>query len=395
MEFMSGKNRFNKTRFWITFMVFCGSGLFNLVGLGGGVHAGQREKLLESAYRMQGEYEGRIVLPDFPRWSGLQVVATGLNRFDAYLLDGGLPGAGWDRAGRQLFQGEGNPNVTLTRPGTSLRLKVLDQYPGIVFVFQGNYRVGTLRKVFRRSPTLGLEPPARGIVLFRDADHHRLKNVQINPDGTLGIGAETIDQVRNVRLHVEFRTPFDPEKSGQARGNSGVYIQRRYEVQILDSFGLDLEPNRCGGLYRQKSADINMAFPPGSWQSYDIYFFAAKFDEQGKRIQKARITVVQNGVKIHDNYELLNKTGAGRPEAPTPGPIWFQNHGDPVQFRNLWMVPLEDGEILPEDLNPAYGIFEAGLVESLPAVNPSSNLDTVPECCLRGIGRIRGRLFGK
>lgn len=316
---------------------------------------------LEAAFQIQGEYVGRIVSPDHPSKSGLQIVATSESTFDVYLLDGGLPGDGWDQKGRELFQGAGYEKAEFFNDESPLTFRYLDAYPGMIFAYQNNYRIGTFRKVQRQSPTLGLMPPKNGVVLFQDKDNHRLKNVKINPDGTLGIGAETIDMVRNVRLHVEFRTPFEPEKTGQGRGNSGVYIQRRYEVQILDSFGLDLEPNRCGGLYRQKSADINMAFPPLSWQTYDIYFYAAQFDAAGKRTKKARITVVQNGVTIHDNYELVNKTGAGRNESPEPGPIWFQDHRDPVQFRNLWMVNLDDGEVLPSDLDPSYGIFKGSM----------------------------------
>lgn len=313
---------------------------------------------LDSAFQIQGEYEGRIVLPDFPLNSGLQIVATSETTFDAYLLDGGLPGAGWDQKGRRLFQGSGYPSATLTSETSPLVLRYLAHYPGLIFVYHRGYRIGTLRKIHRTSPTTNLQPPSGAIVIFNGKEEPRLKNVKINPNGTLGIGAETTDLIHNARIHVEFKTPFEPNNTGQGRGNSGVYIQRRYEVQILDSFGLDLEPNRCAGLYRQKSADINMAFPPESWQTYDIYFYAAKFNAEGKRTQKARITVVQNGVKVHDNYELVNKTGAGRKESPEPGPIWFQDHRNLVQFRNLWMVPLADDEVLTSDMNPKYGIFD-------------------------------------
>ena len=223
-------------------------------------HGADGQAELESAFQIQGEYVGRIVHPELPIRSGLQVVATSATTFDAYLLDGGLPGDGWDGQGRMVFPGSGNGNAQFERSDSPLVMRYLKQFPGIIFVYLDGYRIGTLRKVYRNSPTLGLPAPENAIVLFRDQDQHRLKNVTINPNGTLGIGAETVDQVHNVRLHVEFRTPFEPEKEGQGRGNSGVYIQRRYEVQILDSFGLDLEPNRCGGLYKQKSADISMAF---------------------------------------------------------------------------------------------------------------------------------------
>ena len=327
----------------------------------------------EAAFQIQGEYHGRIVLPGFPRESGLQVVATSETTFDAYLLGGGLPGAGWDRQNRVLYQGSGSSHVTFTNPESPLSFRYLEAYPGCLFVFRNGYRIGTFRKLTRVSPTMHLPAPERAIILFNGKDEPRLKNVRVNSNGTLGIGAETIDQVQNMRLHVEFKTPFEPHESGQGRGNSGIYIQRRYEVQILDSFGLELEPNRCGGLYKQKSADINMALPPETWQTYDIYFYAAKFDESGKRTHRARITVVQNGVRIHDDYELLNKTGAGRPESPSPGPIWFQDHRNKVQFRNLWMVSLADGEVLASDRNPAYGILPPE--EKAPAVKPANGCE--------------------
>jgi hypothetical protein len=129
-----------------------------------------------------------------------------------------------------------------------------------------------------------------------------------------------------------------PRARGQGRGNSGVYIQKRYEVQILDSFTLSGAPNECGGLYRQRPPDLNMAFPPLSWQTYDIDFTAARFNIDGDKVKNARVTVVHNGVVIHDDVELPNKTGAGDREGPTPGPIRFQWHNDLVHFRNLWIV---------------------------------------------------------
>ena len=312
--------------------------------------ASDQRSLRDQVFALQGEYVGRYVVDGDVRYAGLQVVADGLGSFDAWLLDGGLPGAGWNGEGRVKFSGGGIRHIILSSSESSLQIKHFKQYPQLGFcIYLDGYRIGNLTKVQRGSPTMHLTPPSNAIVLFNGIDEPRLKDAKVNPNGTLGIGAETIDTIQNARIHVEFKTPFDPEKSGQSRGNSGVYIQRRYEVQILDSFGLDLEPNRCGGLYRQKSADINMAYPPESWQTYDIYFYAAKFDATGKRINKARITVMQNGVIIHNNYELVNKTGAGRKETPEPGPIWFQNHGDPVEFRNLWMVPLGDNEVLPSD----------------------------------------------
>lgn len=332
------------------------------------VSASDQRSLRDQVFDLQGEYVGRFIVDGQHRYAGLQVVANGLGSFDAWMLEGGLPGAGWDGKGRVKFSGGGIRHIVLYSADSDFEIKYFDQYPTLGFcVYLKGYRIGSLKKVHRGSPTMHMSPPSNSIVLFNGRDEPRLKNAKVNPNGTLGIGAETIDMIQNARIHVEFKTPFTPEKSGQSRGNSGVYIQRRYEVQILDSFGLDLEPNRCGGLYRQKSADINMAYPPESWQTYDIYFYAAKFDAAGKRIQKARITVMQNGVIIQDNYELANKTGAGRKETPEPGPIWFQNHGDPVEFRNLWMVPLGDNEVLPSDAG--LGFFK-NVSTSLTSISP-------------------------
>ncbi|MBN1359856.1 MAG: PmoA family protein [Sedimentisphaerales bacterium] len=145
---------------------------------------------------------------------------------------------------------------------------------------------------------------------------------------------------RDFILHVEFKTPNMPQARGQARGNSGVYLQKRYELQILDSYGLEPKNNDCGAIYQVKAPDVNACKKPEEWQSYDILFRAARF-EGDKKVADARITVYQNGVLIHDDVAIQNKTGAGRPEGPDPGPILLQDHGNRVSFRNLWIAPLE------------------------------------------------------
>jgi len=151
-------------------------------------------------------------------------------------------------------------------------------------------------------------------------------------------GVMTKNAYKDFTLHLEFRLPFMPAAKAQARGNSGVYLQRRYETQIVDSFGLEPLNNNCGSIYRQRPADINMCFPPLTWQTYDIDFTAARFDDDGKKTNGALITVKHNGVAIHDYYELKNKTGAGQKEGPNPLPILLQNHKDPVRFRNFWIL---------------------------------------------------------
>jgi hypothetical protein len=135
-----------------------------------------------------------------------------------------------------------------------------------------------------------------------------------------------------------------PDVKGQGRGNSGIYIQQRYELQILDSYGLEPKNNECGAVYTFKAPDKNVCKKPGEWQTYDILFHAARYeDKDGKpeKVQNARITVFQNGVLIHDNVEVPRKTGAGQPEGPKPLPILLQEHGNEVSFRNVWIVPLD------------------------------------------------------
>ena len=158
------------------------------------------------------------------------------------------------------------------------------------------------------------------------------------PEGWLAPGAMTRLPVKDFQLHLEFQTPYMPYARDQARGNSGVYIQRRYEVQILDSFGLPPVFDGCGALYRQQSPELNMSFPPLAWQTYDIYFTAARWDPEGNKTSDAQITVMHNGVPVHRRYSITAKTGAGQPETSYDGPLLFQDHGNPVQFRNVWLV---------------------------------------------------------
>jgi hypothetical protein len=146
----------------------------------------------------------------------------------------------------------------------------------------------------------------------------------------------------NFKLHVEFRVPYMPKARGQARGNSGVYVQGRYEVQVLDSYGLESKADDCGAIYGVAAPRVNACKAPTVWQSFDIEFHSPKC-EGGKKVQQARMTVWHNGVKIHDDVKITkDNTTAGLGGDPcTPGPIMLQDHGNPVRFRNIWVAQLK------------------------------------------------------
>jgi len=151
-------------------------------------------------------------------------------------------------------------------------------------------------------------------------------------------------------LHVEFRCPDMPEAEGQHKGNSGVYLQGRYEVQVLDSYGWEVPGlGDCGAIYNQHSPLVNACLPPEQWQSYDIVFRAPRFDEDGNQISDARLTVFLNGVLIHNNVELNGPTGGHLDEdVAEPGPLMLQDHRDVVSYRNIWLVHV------PEEASAQY-----------------------------------------
>ncbi len=159
--------------------------------------------------------------------------------------------------------------------------------------------------------------------------------------GSIQTRQKFVDQ----KVHVEFRTPFLPDKTGQGRGNSGVFLQNRYEVQILDSYGLPGDNNDCGGIYRLAPPRVNVCAPPLQWQTFDIEFRAARFDLDWNKTEDARITVYHNGVLIHENLPVPDKTtGAQVTATSEPDSLSLQDHGNPVWFRNIWLV-----ELPPED----------------------------------------------
>jgi hypothetical protein len=195
-------------------------------------------------------------------------------------------------------------------------------------------------------------PPKSAVALLGDGDkrsewQHAGKpgsTIEWTPiDGGLEVkphsgSIETRRSFGDCRLHLEFKVD-DNGKEGQANGNSGVYLQGRYEVQILNSAGQKPAHDICGGIYGVRAPDYNMALPAGEWQTYDIWFRAPHWDSSGKKTSNARLTVYHNGTRIHKDVEVPDQTGAGRPESPADGPLLLQDHGNRIQFRNIWIVP--------------------------------------------------------
>jgi hypothetical protein len=159
---------------------------------------------------------------------------------------------------------------------------------------------------------------------------------------TAGSDAITKREFGDFQLHLEFRCPPLPGKSGQAKGNSGVYLHGRYEVQVLDSFGEPPAGNGCGGIYSIAAPLVNASRPGGEWQTYDIFFLAPRFFDNGKVKTLPRVTVLHNGIVIHNNLELHGTTPGGIDDEMVPtGPLLLQDHGDPVRYRNIWMRALD------------------------------------------------------
>lgn len=215
----------------------------------------------------------------------------------------------------------------------------------------------------RDAPTVA--PPTGAVVLFdgkslegwTKRDGKTPAHWKILDGGILQVekGGDIITRQKfdgKFKLHVEFRVPYMPKASGQGRGNSGVYVQGRFEVQVLDSYGLKSNDNDCGGLYSVTKPLVNACKAPTVWQTYDITFQAPACKD-GKVAAPGVISVLHNGVVIHDKVRLVRKKGdkeeivtnttAGMGGDPcAAGPILLQDHGNPVQYRNIWLVPIKD-----------------------------------------------------
>jgi hypothetical protein len=289
------------------------------------------EKEAGADFQIQGEYVGK--LGDQP--VGVQVIAKGNGKFDGVVYPGGLPGAGWDveKKVKHKISGETKDGST-SLAGGDFQAAIA----GDTLTLKQGAASGELKKVNRKSPTLGARPPEGAVVLFDGSNVNQWNPGKLEDGKLMGVGTRTKQKFENYTLHLEFRTPFMPYAGGQGRGNSGMYLGDQYECQILDSFGLEGADNECGGIYSNSKPKVNMCLPPLSWQTYDVDFTCAKFDADGKVTAPAKVTIKHNGVVVHENLDLKTTPG-GSQNDQKPGAIFLQDHGDPVRFQNIWLVP--------------------------------------------------------
>ena len=201
-------------------------------------------------------------------------------------------------------------------------------------------------------------PPSDAVVLFDGTDLAKWESNKGGPaqwkveDGALVVAPgkgdiHTKQAFGDCQLHVEWAEPTPPSGEDQARGNSGIYLMSKYELQVLDSYGNKTYPDgQAGAIYAQTPPLVNACRPPGEWQSYDVVWQGPRFDAAGKLLRVAHITVLQNGVLVQDHTALTGPTDYMKrpPYSPHPEkmPLLLQDHDQAVRFRNIWIRELID-----------------------------------------------------
>ena len=290
-----------------------------------------------SDFKLVGEYVGEVSLGgENGKPLGVQIRVIGDGEFQARAYHGGLPG-------QDGFTEEDMMVLVGRRSGETL---VLSGGPWAMFAGPKQCKIinaegetlGELPRADRTSPTLGSQAPEGAMVLFDGTGTEAFSTGEMTPNGLLRQGADINFMLSDFDLHVEFRIPHMPKYTEQSRGNSGLYLQSRYECQVLDSFGAPRVFNGLGALYRHRAADVNMAFPPLAWQTYDVHFTSARYAANGEKLRNAEVTSWVNGVKVQDNQSLPGPTGHGKDESPTLLPTKLQSHKDPIRYRNVWVI---------------------------------------------------------
>ena len=331
-------------------------------------------ELIGIELKLQGEYVGKHAEKNI----GVQVVARGEKSFHALVLEGGLPGNGWDGGRYSLLESGplAGTRVEFRSPSDEGTIAILDD-KGLT-LSRNNQKI-LLKRVERKSETLGQQPPAGALVLFggsnpnMDAFEQR-KDIEgltlpMMFEGNMLAGAVTKRKFKDYTLHVEFMTGWEPQNIPWRRADAGIYMLSRYEVAIGDSFGFDYDlsgatspfrpkliddkskpskfpiakgnnaPRVCGSVFTYPSKVPNPCLPPLVWQTLDIEFKAPRFDDSGKKTSKAVISVKLNGHQTVDKLEVNGPTPHGFKGPETPdGPIWFEAFGRRVVYRNIWVV---------------------------------------------------------
>jgi hypothetical protein len=363
---------------------------------------------IQTAFEIQGEYFG---ITSTGNRLGAWVVSrnqsssgTTPNRYGFVFLPGGLltlPGdaqyGGWDKVTKWQGSGTGSAaimittlgdgkNFTLGTSGTSPATTTtggvtVDSVSGTGETRFIHGRISTdgstftLARVVRKSPTANLKPlPAWGAAVSwfdtatAQADLSKWQNQDNQPtlyqSTYLLRGSKTSNSMAHGRgyLHIEFMTCFNPAQTGQNRGNSGVYLQGRYEAQVLDSYGLAGLNDEFGGIYTVRAADVNAALPPTTWHTYDIYFTPRTSGTAGQAAGAAYMTVYANGVKTQDSIPTPNVTTSGLTggDMTANAPLYLQNHSNQVIYRNIWFIP----NVTPQSL-PYTDVLAAALPTSI------------------------------
>lgn len=295
------------------------------------------------ADEFMGKYKGTF-LPDTSTKleATANVIAEGDGYYRIVMISPGKDG--YDGASVEIYGRQFGPEVGLF--GRAGGYHWSGYIKNGTLVANGDYEQSfRLNKIESKSPKAGLKPPEGAVILlpfesdrkpdisqWTNREWKALDNGSMQCAPGKGDNRTKREFGRIEHLHLEFLLPLEPGNRGQGRANSGVYLADQYEVQVLDSFGLTHTAGDCGGLYGIARARINASLPPDTWQTYDITFQPAKLDPDGKVLEQPRITVLHNGVTIHDQQEIPSKNHRIK------GPLQLQDHGHPIQYRNIWLV---------------------------------------------------------